>query len=492
MRQRLYPVTTPVLASYWLRTVYAGGHKRAWWRELEGLLGQALDDRMLNAPSRQALGDLQSWIRQSILVNGKTPDTPETRVEPFRANLRRERLGPYIGRLLNEWLPAEVANLLVNGNEMADPQDGMPVLAVGRALERLLVRERLSPATLEMLLDPELLSPQYAYPADVEMLQDVVLALLGRTSAPAPSVMPATLLAVATGSPFPGNYREDVRRAFLVQGREGQEVHVPIAAAEGLEILKGDLVRIASIIVTMDGRWWESGNLQSGDPYSVVYKPGGRLRIDYSSDHARLDVPWPQTELRWRGEVHLPGPFEIFGREWHASSWESDGERTWMHLAFSHAVTMAEIPQPAVAAFRRSHPAFIDMAWAAMADALAAASSQKSLEPIEQLHRSDFIPLGRALFGLAESTKNRRMPSREAMETQLKAIRYLEAEICQAYGRVPWRILPLSVQTAVLKRRPDAALADLLHQAFDGLPEGLDPSIRRRASSGQAAPPQAA
>jgi hypothetical protein len=283
-------------------------------------------------------------------------------------------------------------------------------------------------------------------------------------------------LAVATGSPLPRDYRDDVRRASFVQVREGQEVHVPIAAAEALEILKGDPVRIASILVTMDGRWWESENLQSGEQYSVVYKPGGRLRIDYSSDHSRLDVPWPQTRLHWSGDVHFPDSFEIFGREWDASSWETDGERTWLHLVFSRVIPIAEIPQPAVAALRRSRPAFIDMAWAAMANALAAAISEKSLEPIEQLHRSDFIPLGRAVFGLVESLKNRRQPSRETLETQLRAIRYLEAEVSQVYGRVPWRILPAPVQSTFLKSHPDPALVELFDEAFDGFPDALPPS----------------
>lgn len=489
MRQRLYPETTPVLASYWLKTVYAGGHKRGWWKELNELLQQALREPFLNPPSRQALSEIQSWMQQAILVTGKTPEAPAAKVEPFRATLRRERLAPYISRLLNEWLSAEIAGLLVNESELADPRDGMPVLAVGRALERLLVRERLSPATLEMFLDPQILSPQHVYPADAEMLRDVVLALLGRTWAPAPAVMPATVLAVATGSPLPRDYREAVLHASFVHGQGGQEVHVPIAPAEALKILKGDPVRIASIIVTMDGRWWESENLQSGEQYSVVYKPGGRLRIDYSSDHCRLDVPWPETQLRWSGDVHFPDSFEIFGRAWRPASWETDGERTWLHLVFSRAIPIAEIPQPAVAAFRRSPPAFVDMAWAAMANALAASISQKSLEPVEQLHRSEFIPLGRAIFGLAESLKNRRLPTRDTIETQLRAIRYLEAEVSQVYGRVPWRILPAPVQTTFLKRRPDPALAELLNQTFDGLPEALGETIRRIPPSGETTRP---
>src|SRR6185369_17820076 len=117
--------------------------------------------------------------------------------EPLRPTPKSEQLEPYIRRLLNPWLVAEVACLLINQSESGVPQDGgIPVLAIATSLERLLLRDRLSPGTLEMLLQPDLVSPRDVYPADAEILTDVVLALLGRTWAPTPPVMPATLLGV--------------------------------------------------------------------------------------------------------------------------------------------------------------------------------------------------------------------------------------------------------------------------------------------------------
>ena len=118
---------------------------------------------------------------------------------------------------------------------------------------------------------------------------------------------------------------------------------MPIGAAQASEILKGDPVRIASVIVTMDGRCWMSESLQSGEQHSVIYKPWGRLRIDLSADHAKLVVPWPDPQLHWPGTVHFRDPFEIFGREWHESSWEMDGESAWLHLVFSRTLPIAEI-----------------------------------------------------------------------------------------------------------------------------------------------------
>ena len=483
MRQRLYPESIPVLASYWLKTVYAAGHERAWWKELNDLLRQVLRKQLLDGPSREALIDIQSWVQKTGLRFGKMPCAPTAKLEPLRANPKPEHLGPYVRRLLNQWLLAEVACLLVNGSESGIPQDGgIPVLAIATSLERLLLRDRLSPGTLEMLLQPDLVSPRDVYPAHAEILTDVVLALLGRTWAPTPPVMPVALLGVAAGCPLPQSYAEAVRHASYVQTQEGDEVHVPIGAVQASEILKGDPVRIASVIVTMDGRCWVSESFQTGEQHSVIYKPWGRLRIDLSADHAKLVVPWPDHQLHWPGKVHFRDPFEIFGREWHESSWEMDGERAWLHLIFSRTLPIAEI-QPEAMGLRRSHLASVDIAWAALETALATSLFEKGSGPIEQLRRTDFIPVGRAIFELTELAKSDRLLKREAIETQLRAIRYLQAKVSIEYGRVPWRILPLPAQTIFLKKRPDAALLQLLNQVFDGLPEALSDTTSQSSPS---------
>lgn len=496
LRQRLYPETIPVLASYWLKTVYAGGSDLRRWQELNALFGQALDEQ-LNAPSRQAIVEIQTWIQQTVLQARRPRPSPPRRLEPVRSIANPVRLAAYAGRLLNEWLPVEVARLLVTESESTIPQNtGIPVLATARALERLLVRERLSPATLEMLLQPELLSPQCVYPADAEILRDVALSMLGRTWAPAPSVMPATLLCVAPGSALPADYREAVRHAVLVARPSGEEVHVPIAPAQALEILKGDHVRIGSVVVTMDGRWWESENLQSGERHSVVCRPMGRLRIDYSADHAKLRVPWPETRLRWSGGVCFRNVFEIFGREWQVSQWEVDAERTWLHLVFSRTLPMAGIASAEDSEFPRSRPASVDMAWASLENGLANSLAQGSREPIEQLYHSDLIPLGRAIFGLTESIMSHRPQKHETIETQLRAIRYLEAQLSSTYGRVPWRVLPAPVRANLLRSRSHPSLLELLNEVFDALPEGSSGAANQNQATGKAArstsPPHAA
>jgi len=298
MRQRLYLETLPVLTSYWLKTVFASGYGRRQWKELTNLLKRALGEQLLDGPSRQAIGDLQTWIQQSFLL-ARQPRQPKlSRSERICATLSSDLLKPYISRLLNEWLPAEVARLFVNEDASSLPIDGgIPALVIGRALEDLLVREGLSPRALEMLLQPEPFSPRSVYTAEAEILQDVILSLLGRVWAPPRSVMPATLLCVAPDSLLPENYGEAVDDALFAPQPEGEEVHVPISPAQALKIPKDEPARIGSVVVTMDGRWWEAVLLQGGNLPSVVYRPKGRLRLDYAADHVRLRVPWPQPPL---------------------------------------------------------------------------------------------------------------------------------------------------------------------------------------------------
>jgi hypothetical protein len=493
MCQRLYPETLPVLASYWLKTVYASGYKFRQWKELNRLMELALRESLPDDRLRQALTEVRNWIQATVLLTGQAPQSQPPPVEPVRTSLDSERVTAYIVRLLNEWLPGEVARLLVAESESTAAQNGgIPVLAIAHALERLLVRQHLSRGTLEMLLEPDLLCPEYVYPADIEILRDIVLSLLGRTWAPIPSVLPATLLCAAPDSLLPADYREALRRAFIVRRPGGDAVHVPIASAPAFEILQEERVRLGSIIVTMDGRWWEFEDLQSGVQHCVVYRPGGRLRIDYSGEHARLRVPWPEVRLRWSGGCTFRDTFKIFGREWRVSKWEVEAERAWLHLMFSRTLSTPEMVQAGDARSHALRSASVDMAWAALESAVSSSLVQKSSEPIERLRQSDLIPLGRAILGLTESIMSRRPQIHEAIETQLRAIRYLESPVVPEYGRVPWRILPGPVRATFLGVRRYLALLGLLNEVFEGLPEALSQARGPRATSYSTSPPHAA
>jgi hypothetical protein len=487
MRRRLYPETLPVLASCWLRTICSGGHNRVWWQQLKDSMHRTLREERLEPFSHDVLLSTLNWTENNVLATGEPPAARRFLEPPYRS-LAPERLVTYIGRLLNEWLPAEVARMLTDEEESRQsPDDGIPALAIAKALDRLLLRERLSPETLEMFLAPELLSPRLVYPADVEILHDVVLALLGRDSAPALPILPAVLLGATGGSALPAEYDEALRHASYEHSEDRDELHVPIAEQDALRILSHDPVRIGSVVVTMDGRAWQPWRLQRGEQNLIVYASGDRLRIDCTADHAKLTVPWPEMPSSWPGAGPRPGPFELFGREWRESSWDMDGEATRLHLTFSRVLPIAEAP-PRESVDGRVHPAYVDMGWSELERALGEAAARRSRDPIEQMRRAELIPLGRALFGFAESVQsNWRWNSRQ-IETQLRAVLYHEASLVSAYGRVPWRIVPIPVQASLAKRRLKPGSMALLAEIFNDVPKIFGESARR----GPSEPPQAA
>jgi hypothetical protein len=487
MHQRMYPETIPVLASYWLKTVYWSGYNLRRWKQLNGLLRLALRGPLRDGTSQQAIVDIQNWIQKNVLQAGSVPEHETQGIERVGATVKPEHLAVHVGRLLNEWLPIEVARLLIGQSEYAvSQQDGIPILAIASAIENLLTRERLSPGTLEMLLDSKFLSPEGVYPAHLEILQDIVLSLLGRTSAPAPSVLPAALLAVAPDSNLPMEYADCVHRALMVQRSGGDEIHVPIGPVETLDILKRESVRIGSIVVTMDGRWWEPINLQSGVRQFVVYRPFGRLRIEYSGEHATLKVAWPVHRLHWSGGVRSIDTFKIFGREWRTADWEVDNERTWLNLVFSRVLPITEIASCACTALPRLRPACVDMEWAALERALTSSLAEKGGEAVERLYHPEFVPLGRAILKLIELMRSRR-PVGETIENQLAAIRYLQSPLSETHGRVPWKILPEETRTAFVRARRYLALGLLLTEVFEGVPEALSQTTEVRAPSSAAA-----
>ena len=118
------------------------------------------------------------------------------------------------------------------------------------------------------------------------------------------------------------------------------------------------------------------------------------------------------------------------------------------------------------------------MAWAALENALLSSIVEKSIEPIERLRHSHLIPVGHGIFGLTESVTSHRLQKREQIETQLRAIRYLEAQVSSEYGRVPWRILPAPVRAYFMRNRT----YPILNEVFDALPEELGATGRNHVS----------
>jgi hypothetical protein len=476
MRHCLYPENMQVLSFYWLRTVCAERYHSSEWQEMDGLLRHAYSSAPF-AAAGQAISCLRESIQQTRFLKPRQSHSPIRPSEPTRDVSSDARL-LYVLRLLNEWLPVEVAHLMVSEPEEGLEQPGIPVLVVARAIERLLLRERLSRATLESMLAPGLLSPRLVYPADSEILHNVVLFLLGRTAAPAPATLPAVLVCVAPDAPLSLAYGEAVSKATVpitVSGAE--ELHVQIPPSQARELLKTDHVRITSAVVTMDGRLWQADQLQRGEHDSIVYRPTGRLQIDYSGDHARIIMPWPETLLNWSGPVSFANRLEIFGREWNISHWEQNSERTLLHLEFVASLPLTAIEPSAKTRLRRSHPAAIDMAWAALQSALEASLARGNLEPVQLIRREELAPLGRALFGLAELVMTGRLTELESTEKRLNGIRYLSSQLFSEFGLIPWRTLPKAVRHILLADRTYEPLANLLHEVFEGLPDGWDAHV---------------
>jgi hypothetical protein len=251
---------------------------------------------------------------------------------------------------------------------------------------------------------------------------------------------------------------------MFVSSEDGDELHVPLDAPQALEVLKHDPVRIESIVVTMDGRWWESVRLQRGQEAVIAYRPGERLRIDFSCEHARLVVPWPNSEVRSPGLVHLPEHVLLFGRQWRGRAWERSADRTWLHLEFSGALTLSE---RLTSDNRRSHrlrPASIEIAWSEVEQALAADAP----DSVDQLHRTDLIPLVSGLERLVACLLHPWLSSRGDVERCLRSVRYLHGAVAPIYGRIPWRVVPGRARTALLKTCGNMAVTDLVCEIFDG------------------------
>jgi hypothetical protein len=106
-------------------------------------------------------------------------------------------------------------------------------------------------------------------------------------------------------------------------------------------------------------------------------------------------------------------------------------------------------------------------------NALTSSIIRGSSEPIERLRHSELIPLGGAIFELVASLLNRRLPPCDAIEAQLRGVRYLEAQVSSKYGRVPWRILPATVHADFFRIGSYPELLEHLNQVFDSLPERL-------------------
>lgn len=476
IERRLYPETLDTLAFYWLKTTYISGYDRSEWFELDRQLDDTLRASGCRNEVREVLTTLRSWLRDQDLLSGGAPPPPKAIFCPrSRSKSSPESVTRYFVRLLNEWVPKELARLLLEDTEAGTGgTPGIPALAFAGSVERVLIREQLTLDFLERALDPALFSPRSIYPADYEVLRDVILFLLGRTEAPGYAVLPAILVWVSPEAHFHAEYGDAFPNAEIGTAMDGERLHVPITNAQADAILKAEPFRLPSMAVTMDGRLWQSHALATGDRNAVIYRPAGRLRIDHSSDHGRLRLPWPESRLHWSGAVSLPSGLEFFGRTWRMSRWELAGDFVSVEL-----VSTGPLP---LTAGKRCRPASVDIAWTSLQNAFERSVTEKNEEAIEKLRHDELIPLGRALYALAECLRNRRLRTSEHITAKLSAVSYHAIALRTAYGPVPCRVLPPSVRDALLDRHIYPAISQTLREVFEGLPDVPDgpPSLFTR------------
>ena len=86
----------------------------------------------------------------------------------------------------------------------------------------------------------------------------------------------------------------------------------------------------------------------------------------------------------------------------------------------------------------------------------------------ERLRREDLLPLGRAVFSLAQSVGSR--STVDAIQSGLRRIHFALGALDPSYGLIPWRILPPPVRKRLSRSRLYPVVLELLQQVFGGLP----------------------
>ena len=109
-------------------------HNRAWWDELDRSIKKFVA-RDACGVKADTIREIQDWSRQAILTQRKLPTVQPLLRPPFRPDLTPGEAAPYLARVLNEWLPAEVARVLTGEAEFGGPMEsGIPAVTVAIAL----------------------------------------------------------------------------------------------------------------------------------------------------------------------------------------------------------------------------------------------------------------------------------------------------------------------------------------------------------------------
>lgn len=351
-RQRTYPETGNVLAFYWLQTVRES-YTPAHWSILKAEV-----DRI--AQQSPVLQMLSNWIRVSGPKHTQAkPEKKGDRIQPFTS---REYEPPvstseaFLERLLNDWLPErilerygvydaadwtaenayeETATCL---EEILTRWTKVPNVRTIQALDRLqgrppslpedvLLGRRKRQASLESLVRVPLRDAGVVDPKLREILDDVILYLLG-TTAPAPTAEPgyARLIPTPLVSHVPPEIADQVASFPLPAAYTAtNSLTIPLQAWPGSSSIR-------STLVTPDGRLWQARSVgqEAGAQPWIEYAAIGRVDMLRQPDGPYLKAPlglWPEEV---NPQLNQSLEFEFYNHRWHMKLIEGSGTEAYV------------------------------------------------------------------------------------------------------------------------------------------------------------------
>ena len=358
-RSRSYPETINVLVFYWLMTIresYTADHWPILKAKIQRLLGPK---NSLAYRETRALEQAEEWVAA----------TGPSKRGSARRNLApaftSAQLAPpgfvsqaFLEMLFHDWLPerilAKYGRRMVPGDwesenwyeeialcleEILRPQVTFADVETIRAMEKLQKRNpapvehilewrRRRQAGLESLVTVPLHDAGAVDPKQREILNDVILYLLGVASA-----APAT--AAGYGWFFPAPIGESLPPDAAAQVSEyplppeyasASTLFMPFKKWTGLP-QPGDRLKplsIHSALLTPDGRVWEAHHLEqaAGATPGVVYCAAGKIDVKATAQGFLLRVPvvsWPDEISAQFSQQH---DLELYGGRWHMKQFE--------------------------------------------------------------------------------------------------------------------------------------------------------------------------
>lgn len=358
-RSRSYPETMNVLVFYWVMTIregYTEDHWRILKIEVQRLRGP---QSSLAYRETRALEQAAEWIAATGPL--KRRNAHRNLASPFTSG----QLTPpgfvsqaFLEMLFHDWLPERIlkkyGRQVVSGDwesenwyeeialcleEILRPQVMFPDVETVRAMEKLQKRRpapmenilewrRRRQAGLESLVTVPLQDAGAIDPKQREILNDVILYLLGVTS-PAPAIAPgyAWFFPAPIGESLPADAAAQVSEYPLPpEYASGSTLFVPFKKWAGLP-QPGDRLKplsIHSALLTPDGRVWEAHHLEqaAGAAPGVVYRAAGKIDVKATAQGFLLRVPivsWPEEISAQFSQQH---DLELYGGRWHMKQFE--------------------------------------------------------------------------------------------------------------------------------------------------------------------------